>query len=286
MPSLSGPLIPSFLRGLPRLAVLGSVLVLAGVAARAGEARVWTSADGKTVNAELVSATDTTVTIRAEGGREYTIPHERLSAADREFIADHLETKKAEYDAIVWPAATAEEPIKASFFKRLHGLDPKRFNATYAGKMLLLQGQVSEVREDRMSSNQGVIIALDTEEKIPAEFRFNKASYDKDLTILLGMNYSRYRGPYDEDEFRVRVVDKGLLVERRYVTSRDGYYNVSGNWRYRNNWSEWQPVSRPLARGDVVKIRGEFVSVFNSVMSFNDAVLIDPSANTTRIGVR
>ena len=264
------------------LRAVGAGAFAFGATLVAGEPRVWTSSDGKTVSAELVGATETTVTIKAEGGREYTLAHERLSAADQEFIAEYLKAKKAEYDSIVWPPATAEEAIKAAYFKRLHGIDPKRFNATYGGKILLIQGQVLEVREDKMSSNQGIFIVMETEDKVPIEFRFSKPSYEKDLTVLLGSNYNRYRGPYDEDEFRVRVVDKSLVVERRYVTGRDGYYNVGGNWRYRNNWSEWKAASRPLARGDVVKIRGEFATVFNSVMSFKEAVLIDPGANSAR----
>ena len=32
-----------------------------------------------------------------------------------------------------------------------------------------------------MASSQGIIVVLETEDKVPAEFRFNKGSYDKDL---------------------------------------------------------------------------------------------------------
>lgn len=267
-------------------ALFSTMFLAAAAVLGAGESRVWTSADGKTVTAELLSATETTVTIKAEGGREFILAHERLSAADREYIAAHLATKKAEYESIVWPPATAESPIKASFFKRLHTLDPKRLNTTYAGKTLLLQGQVAEVREDHMGSSQGVIIVLETEDKILIECRFSKTSYDKDLTILLGSQYNHYRGPYDEDEFRVLVADKSLVVERRYVTSRDSYYTSLGNWRYRSRWSDWQAVARPVARGDMVKIRGTFVTVFNSAMTFQDSSLIAPDVTADRALIR
>lgn len=251
-------------------------LVLAASWTQAGEMRVWTSSDGKTVTAELVSATDTTATIKTDTGREFTLAHERLSAADREYILSHIAAKKAELDSMEWPAPTAERPIKAAYFKRLHSVDPKKFSATYTGKILLLEGQVIDVKEDRMASSQGVIVVLETEDKVPVEFRFSKGSYDKDLTLLLGSNYDRYRGPYGEDEFRVSVVDKSLVVERRYVTSRDSYYTNFGNWRYRSRWSEWKAVAKPLTRGDVAKIRGEFVSVFNSAMTFKDASMTEP----------
>jgi hypothetical protein len=248
--------------------------------------RVWTSSEGKTVTAELVGATDTTATIKTEMGREFTLAHERLSAADREYILSHLAAKKAELDSMEWPAPTAERPIKAAYFKRLHSVDPKKFSATYTGKILLLEGQVLDVKEDRMASSQGIIVMLETEDKVPVEFRFKKGGYDKDLTLLLGSGYDRYRGPYSEDEFRVGVVDKSLVVERRYVTGRDSYYTNLGNWRYRNRWSEWTAVAKPLARGDVAKIRGEFVSVFNSAMTFKDARLTEPLQSVDRTVLR
>jgi len=49
------------------------------------EARDWTNADGKTITAELVSATDDAVVLKMVNGREYTVPLNTLSAADGEF---------------------------------------------------------------------------------------------------------------------------------------------------------------------------------------------------------
>lgn len=271
------------------LALVGPLVLalLLAVPAAGAEARVWTSADGKTVTAALIDATDTTVTIKTDAGREFILPHERMSQADREVIAAYLAQKKAEQDSIVWPRANAEESIKAPLFKKLHGIDAKKHAATYAGKVLAIEGQVLDVKEDRMSATQGIIVVLDTEDKIPVEFRFLKSSYEKDLTLLLGESYSRYRGPYGEDAFRIGVADKSLVVERRYVTSRDSTWNSTiNNWRYRDKWSEWEVVAKPASRGDTLKIRGEFVSVFNSVASFKDSVLLtEPAALTPRRSV-
>lgn len=240
------------------------------------EPRTWTSADGKTVVAELIDATDTTVTIKNEGGRDYTVPHERFSEADREFVRAFLAKKKADYDQMVWPRASADEVVKAPHFRRLHLVDAKRHTELYAGRVLTLEGEVLDVKEDRMSSTQGVIIVLDTEDRVPVEILFLKASYEKDLTLLLGNAYNRYRGPYNEDAFRITVADKSLSVERRYVTSRDYDYNSNvGRYRYRDKWSDWEVVAKPVSRGETLRVRGEFVSVFNSVMSFKDGRLID-----------
>jgi hypothetical protein len=247
-------------------------------AVHAGEKRVWTSLDGKTVTAELVDATETTVTIRNEAGREFTFSHDRLSQADRDVIQAHLARKKAEHDSIVWPKANGEQAIPAPFFKKLHGLDAKKFNATYPGRVLAIQGNVLDVREDRASGTPGILVTLDTEDKVPVELKFNKANYDRNITLLLGRPIERSRGYYEMDEVRVRVVDKSIVIERRYVTYRESYYNdTAGEYRYRTKWSDWEAVAKPIARGETVTVRGEFVSVFNSVMSFKDASLADPN---------
>lgn len=50
--------------------------------------RTFTSSDGRTMEAEIVAATNTHVTLKkTNDGEDYAIPLERLSTADREFIA-------------------------------------------------------------------------------------------------------------------------------------------------------------------------------------------------------
>jgi len=51
------------------------------------ESRTWTSTDGNTIEAELISATDKDVTIRRTDGRRFTLPLENISEADREWVA-------------------------------------------------------------------------------------------------------------------------------------------------------------------------------------------------------
>lgn len=64
------------------------VLCFACVFARADEYRSWTSADnGSVIEAILIANTETEVTLRRADGREFTFPVERLSVADREFLA-------------------------------------------------------------------------------------------------------------------------------------------------------------------------------------------------------
>ena len=51
------------------------------------EARTFTSADGRTMEAEVISVTNTS-TILKRGTRQYTIPLTSLSEADQKFLAD------------------------------------------------------------------------------------------------------------------------------------------------------------------------------------------------------
>jgi dipeptidyl aminopeptidase/acylaminoacyl peptidase len=64
-------------------------------------ARTWTSADGRTLEGDFVSATETAVTIKRLNGTKFTIELSKLSEADRTFVAEQA-AKPAE------PAKPAE----------------------------------------------------------------------------------------------------------------------------------------------------------------------------------
>lgn len=69
-------------------AILIAALVLLGAVAVL-EARTWTSSDGRQIEADFVSATGTTVTIRKDG-RDFTLSIDKLSEEDRAFVAEKL----------------------------------------------------------------------------------------------------------------------------------------------------------------------------------------------------
>ena len=53
----------------------------------AQEARIWTSVDGRTLEAEFVAATEREVTIRRKNdGRRFTLPLDKISENDRHWI--------------------------------------------------------------------------------------------------------------------------------------------------------------------------------------------------------
>lgn len=64
------------------------ILVLSSIHA---SARIWTSSDGRTVDAEFVKADDKNVTIK-KGAQEFTLPLDKISQADRDFVS----SKKSE----------------------------------------------------------------------------------------------------------------------------------------------------------------------------------------------
>jgi dienelactone hydrolase len=74
-----------------------------------GEARTWTSTDGKAIEAEFVSATEKEVTIKRADGKSFTLPLTRLSDDDRAWIAENKDKAMA--------ADTGEEaaPIEGPF---------------------------------------------------------------------------------------------------------------------------------------------------------------------------
>jgi predicted esterase len=83
-----------FLKGKPfqmALALFFIMLAMPSVAV-AGEARTWTSTDGRTLEAEFVSATEKNVTLRRKAdGRRFTLAFDKISEADRKWVAQYLE---------------------------------------------------------------------------------------------------------------------------------------------------------------------------------------------------
>ncbi len=77
-----------------RSSVFGLASLLLPLAAMA-ESRTFTSADGRTVEAEIVAATAGNVTLKLATGQNVVSPLDRFSAADRQFIAAWLKQNPA-----------------------------------------------------------------------------------------------------------------------------------------------------------------------------------------------
>jgi predicted peptidase len=73
-------------------------------------ARTWKAADGRSLEAEFVSATDTQVTLKRAGdGKVFTLPLSRLSEADQSFIKEKATSGPAAESDTTEPAAIEGE---------------------------------------------------------------------------------------------------------------------------------------------------------------------------------
>ena len=62
----------------------------------AAELREWTSSKGTTLKAELVSKTDTHLTLRQASGKEITLAIKQLSDADQDYLKQLVSTDQAD----------------------------------------------------------------------------------------------------------------------------------------------------------------------------------------------
>lgn len=76
---------------LTSLALMFIVLAIQPIA-EAGEARTWTATDGRTLEAEFVSATEKNVTIRRKSDRKlFTLALDKISEEDQKWVSETLE---------------------------------------------------------------------------------------------------------------------------------------------------------------------------------------------------
>lgn len=87
-----------------KAALLLSLVVLATSTLTARE---WTSAEGRKINADFVSATATTVTLKLPNGQLSTLLLTRLSGADNAWIAEQADKPAA--------PSTPAKPIEGEF---------------------------------------------------------------------------------------------------------------------------------------------------------------------------
>jgi hypothetical protein len=99
-----------------RLFLFGLVLAWCPAGPAAAEMRTWTNAQGRTVQAEIIAATETTVTFKMANGQEATVNQTTLSPADGEYIKKwRAEAKPAAPAAPAEPTAEAAVVMGAGF---------------------------------------------------------------------------------------------------------------------------------------------------------------------------
>ena len=107
------------------------------------EERVWTSSDGKKLKAELISydLEANQVVIKNKRGKEYTLPLERLSEEDRNFLKELDQEKKekaAENAKIIAERAGKTFTEKTDAGNTFHVYYPKSYTSEKKPPMLIL----------------------------------------------------------------------------------------------------------------------------------------------------
>ncbi len=74
---------------------LFTLLAAFAVTLATAHARDWTNKDGNTISADLVSATENSVVLKMDNGREYTVALDSLSSEDAEYARNWLADKIA-----------------------------------------------------------------------------------------------------------------------------------------------------------------------------------------------
>jgi len=105
------------------------VTLLALSLATALHARVWTTTDNRTFEADYVSATATQVTVKLKDGRTAPVDIARLAQADRDFITQQRATPAVPATTPVAPAAKPATPVPPA---APAGAIPPRLGATPA----------------------------------------------------------------------------------------------------------------------------------------------------------
>lgn len=93
-PRVTSPLGPQIPAAIPIWLYLAAgfgcqLILLSGIGAR-----TWTANDGRTLEADFLSANETEVTVRNSAGNDFTIPLERLSEVDKAWLKAKTEERK------------------------------------------------------------------------------------------------------------------------------------------------------------------------------------------------
>ena len=105
---------------------LVSCLIVSLVTTVRGEPRTWTATDGREIEAEYISSTDTSVKVRITSSRqEYDIPLDRLSQQDRDWIAEANKPKPIDTIKVVnvlW-SKLFKSRSRANIYSTVDGID-------------------------------------------------------------------------------------------------------------------------------------------------------------------
>ena len=84
-------------------------------------ARTWTATDGRSLEGDYISATDTTVTFKRKDGKSFTIELTKLSADDQAFVKEQGAAASAAPDKKVDKPASPAKPVTGPWAEHITG---------------------------------------------------------------------------------------------------------------------------------------------------------------------
>lgn len=135
------------------LRLLSTVMLFSGVVVLA-EPRVFTDTAGRTLSAEIVSATAESVTLKLDSGAVHAMPLSRLSVLDRDFVGSWLKSQPTAQ--AVPPAAVAKPDLKVEWTSERVGrklrptdeVDLKDFKQPTVEELIRSNGKAGGLHED------------------------------------------------------------------------------------------------------------------------------------------
>lgn len=210
-----------------RALLLGLLLTVIALSANDLEqVRTWTSSDGATLRARLLSldATEQTVRIRRDDGRVFNMKWERLCDADQALLRSSLQPQPPAQISPAAASSTAEEPLPKKFELRRVPMIKQKRNFCVPASAAMIAGY-HDIKTD-----QDEVAQLSSEASIS-----NEGTYPSDM--LLAMKKLGFEGRSllwrDADTFentalpaiRRALVDEGPV----YISFRPGVFGDMGH---------------------------------------------------------
>ncbi|NRB74647.1 MAG: hypothetical protein HRU46_09845 [Verrucomicrobiales bacterium] len=197
-------------------------------------ARDWTSLDGKVIQADLVSATDTAVII-SKAGQEFTVPLDRLIEADRTYAREWLEQKAAEMLQLGNEAVTPEAGKHVTFTV---STDPElAAKAAKTGVPNVDPAAFGIAVPDDFDPTRDYpvfVISVTSSGKSPSSIGHMKGYIDKATAagwVVVGADGPEIpEAEQDSNEYRWAVLSAGLEhLHEKWPNSREWHYACGGN---------------------------------------------------------
>jgi len=218
-------------KGISNLVLIASALI----APLHAEVRSWTNSDGVKIEAELVKAEGSDVTLRLKNGKLSTFPQSKLSSADQ----DYLKTNKGQ------PTAAASTPA-ASEAKPTVATDRK---AKWLTKMDKAQEQSKETGLPILALFTGTswcpyCIKLEKEVFSQSEF---KTFADQNLVLLM-LDYGPGGAPNNKKDEKLKEEFKVTGFPTYFLTDSTGKQLAKGGYHDGINpdeFAKWAKAATP-----------------------------------------